>query len=104
MMSTDRSPVGGRACLMLSIFTASTGPSAGTGSPVNGESSRAAPDVGDGAGGAGADDPVRATISPMASASAVPAADMLIAMVRWRLVMTPSPQWEDFPAFIVFAP
>src|ERR1039457_7464556 len=38
-MSALVSPVGGRACATLSIFTASTGPRAGTGSPVNGENS-----------------------------------------------------------------
>ena len=38
-MSADWSPVCGRASTMLSIFTASTGPSARTGSPVNGSSS-----------------------------------------------------------------
>ena len=36
-MSADCSPVCGRAVTMLSIFTASTGLSARTGSPVNGE-------------------------------------------------------------------
>src|SRR5580698_10867059 len=36
-MSADWSPVCGRAVTMLSIFTASTGLSARTGSPVNGE-------------------------------------------------------------------
>src|ERR1700739_4976947 len=39
MMSADCSPVCGLAYTMLSIFTASTGPSALTGSPVNGSSS-----------------------------------------------------------------
>ena len=38
-MSADCSPVCGLAFTMLSIFTASTGPSARTGSPVNGSSS-----------------------------------------------------------------
>ena len=47
-MSADRSPVGGRAFLMLSIFTATTGPSAATGSPVNGESSPAVLGAGEG--------------------------------------------------------
>ena len=36
-MSAPVSPVCGRAWARLSILTASTGPSAGTGSPVNGE-------------------------------------------------------------------
>src|SRR5487761_1656147 len=36
-MSADCSPVCGRAVTMLSILTASTGSSARTGSPVNGE-------------------------------------------------------------------
>jgi hypothetical protein len=36
-MSAAFSPVCGRACTMLSIFTASTGPGEVTGSPVNGE-------------------------------------------------------------------
>src|SRR5215470_19328951 len=36
-MSAAFSPVCGRAWTMLSIFTASTGPSLATGSPVNGE-------------------------------------------------------------------
>src|SRR5690348_7314392 len=38
-MSAPVSPVCGRAGARLSIFTASTGPSADTGSPVNGENS-----------------------------------------------------------------
>jgi hypothetical protein len=45
----------------LSIFTASTGPSAATGPPVNGDSS--AELRGDADGGAGADGQVSATIS-----------------------------------------
>src|SRR5271165_6139583 len=85
-MSADRSPVQGRACLMLSIFTASTGPSASTGSPVNGDTS-AAPG-GDPDGGAGADDPVNATISQTARARAAAPAGALIAITRRRDVMT----------------
>src|SRR5215468_4188242 len=96
MMSADRSPVGGRACLMLSIFTATTVPSDGTGSPVNGDSSRTGLGDGDAAGG-GADDPVSATMSPMASPSAATPADALIAITRWRLVMTPSPRADVCP-------
>src|SRR5450755_2982935 len=38
-MSALVSPVGGRACTTLSILTASTGPRARIGSPVNGENS-----------------------------------------------------------------
>src|SRR5215831_20972756 len=90
MMSADWSPVGGRACLMLSIFTATTVSSDLTGSPVNGDSSRTGLGDGDAAGG-GADDPVSATMSPMASPSAATPADALIAITRWRFVMTPSP-------------
>src|SRR5215467_2134998 len=89
-MSADCSPVCGRASTMLSIFTTSTGPSAETGSPVNGESTgRLADGLAD--GGTGADDPVSATMSPMASASTAAAADKLIAIVRWLLVIGPLP-------------
>ena len=51
-MSADCSPVCGLASTMLSIFTASTGPSDLTGSPVNGSSSgpRCAVGVGLGVG------------------------------------------------------
>src|SRR5580700_3456412 len=52
-MSAAISPVCGRAYTMLSILTASTGPSDDTGSPVNGDSSW----VGDG-GGVGVADAV----------------------------------------------
>ena len=86
-MSADRSPVEGRACLTLSIFTASTGPSAGTGSPVNGDSS-APLRGGDADGGAG--DAVSATISPTVRARAAPPANTLIAITRRRGVMTQS--------------
>src|SRR5215472_2893144 len=99
MMSADLSPVGGRACLMLSIFTATTVSSAGTGSPVNGDSSCTGLGGGD-AGGGGADDPVSATMSPMASPSAATPADALIAITRWRLVMTPSPRADVAPRLL----
>jgi hypothetical protein len=49
-MSASVSPVWGRAGARLSIFTASTGPSADTGSPVNGEDNRGE-SVGPGRGG-----------------------------------------------------
>src|SRR5271165_4216595 len=94
-MSADRSPVGGRACLMLSILTASTGPSAGTGSPVNGDSSAAL--RGDADGGAGPDEPVSATISQTPRARAATPAGTLIAITRWRGVMTLSSPKIHFP-------
>src|SRR6516165_9816613 len=87
MMSADWSPVGGRACLMLSIFTATTVPSDFTGSPVNGDSSCTGLGDGEAGAGGGADDPVSATMSPMASPSAAVPADALIAITRWRLVI-----------------
>ena len=71
---------------MLSIFTASTGPSPSTGSPVNGDTSAAL--VGDADGEAGADDPVSATISQTARTRAAAPADALITITRRRDVMT----------------
>src|SRR5260370_40546852 len=70
-MSAAASPVRGLAGARLSIFTVSTGPSAATGSPVNGEVSA---DERDGPGREGVPRPgsttTSATDSPVATATA----------------------------------
>ena len=82
------SPVCGRARARLSIFTASTGPSADTGSPVNGEDNRGESD-GPGFGGAPLL-PGRTATSAAASPMAA-AADTAIAIFRRGHLMTSPP-------------
>src|SRR6266851_2165973 len=83
-MSASVSPVCGRACARLSIFTASTGPSADTGSPVNGENNWDEP-----AGGVLR--PGNTATSATASPAAATATDTPIT-IFWRgHLMTPPP-------------
>jgi len=78
-MSAPVSPVCGRAAARLSIFTASTGPGAGTGSPVNGENNRGAP-AGADPGGA----PWPASTATRAAASPSPATAAEAPITRFR--------------------
>src|SRR5487761_1280114 len=99
-MSADCSPVCGRAVTMLSILTASTGSSARTGSPVNGEYSWVETTLvgaGCGCGGSvgradsrtGAAVLLRATISEIVNAAtaAAPAGGPIRRATRRRLLI-----------------
>src|SRR5260370_36100518 len=91
-MSAAVSPVCGRAGARLSIFTASTGPSAATGSPVKGEVS-AAELAGPGRGGAtGLPRPGRTTTSATARPVAAAAPDIPITLFRRRPLIADPPR------------
>src|SRR5579875_542416 len=94
-MSAAVSPVCGRACTMLSILTARTGPSERTGSPVNGEVRGCCPGTGGGAG-LGVWPPNR-KMPPRTSPAAVRTARTVAMMSRRRRVMTPPPFPADLP-------
>src|SRR6516165_5775392 len=96
-MSEPVSPVCGRAGARLSILTASTGPSAETGSPVNRDPNAGEP-AGAGLSGVPLGSPItRATARPMAAA----AADAPITIFRRGQLTVPSvrvwqPQYQAF--------
>ena len=96
-MSASVSPVCGRAGARLSIFTASTGPGAATGSPVNGENSDRGEPVG--AGLAGVSVPGMSTATSVAASPMAAAADAPITIFRRGHLIVPTFQEQASVSF-----